>query len=125
MQNVMCSPVILILGETLATSSQISIAAMLIRTAIFLSLLALGGYFFVQLHRRGYFCNCKSTPNTSRDDIKVIAIRILSGKKYLTVIEHYGKRFLLALTNDKIEKLAEWDLEISQQSMSASNSQHV
>ncbi|MDR2602957.1 MAG: flagellar biosynthetic protein FliO [Puniceicoccales bacterium] len=101
-----------ILGEVLATPTQISIASMVVRTAIFLSLLALGGYFFVQFHRRGYFCNYKNSPKTSCDEIKVVAIRILSGRKYLTVIEHYGKRFLLALTNDKIEKLSEWNLEI-------------
>jgi flagellar biogenesis protein FliO len=85
---------------------------MVVRTAIFLSLLALGGYFFVQFHRRGYFCNYKGPSKASGDEIKVVAIRILSGRKYLTVIEHYGKRFLLALTNDKIEKLSEWNLEI-------------
>ncbi|MDR1891227.1 MAG: flagellar biosynthetic protein FliO [Puniceicoccales bacterium] len=103
-----------ILGEALATPVQISTLAMVVRTAIFLALLALGGYFFVQFHRRGYFGNCKNRPNTSRDEIKVVAIRILGGKKHLTAIEHYGKRFLLALTNDKIEKLAEWNLETSQ-----------
>jgi flagellar biogenesis protein FliO len=109
----MCNlPITSILGEALATPTQISIASMVVRTAIFLSLLALGGYFFVQFYRRGYFCNYKNTPKASHDEIKVVAIRILNGRKYLTVIEHYGKRFLLALTNDKIEKLSEWNLEI-------------
>ncbi|MDR1173276.1 MAG: flagellar biosynthetic protein FliO [Puniceicoccales bacterium] len=107
----MCNfPITLVLGEILATPTQISIVSMVVRTAIFLSLLALGGYFFVQFHKRGYFCNYKNTPKASRDEIKVVAIRILSGRKYLTVVEHYGKRFLLALTNDKIEKLSEWSL---------------
>ncbi|MDR2432285.1 MAG: flagellar biosynthetic protein FliO [Puniceicoccales bacterium] len=105
-------PITLILGEVLATPTQISVASMVVRTAIFLSLLALGGYFFVQFHRRGYFCNYKNSSKVSCDEIKVVAVRILSGRKYLTVIEHYGKRFLLALTNDKIEKLSEWNLGI-------------
>ncbi|MDR1528584.1 MAG: flagellar biosynthetic protein FliO [Puniceicoccales bacterium] len=109
----MCNlPTTLILGEALATPAQISIASMVVRTAIFLSLLALGGYFFIQFHRRGYFCNHRNSQKASHDEIKVVAIRILSGRKYLTVIEHYGKRFLLALTNDRIEKLSEWNLEI-------------
>jgi flagellar biogenesis protein FliO len=108
-------------GETLATPTQISIESMMVRTAIFLSLLALCGDFFVQFHRRGYFCNYKNTPFVPHNEIKVVAIRILSGKKYLTVIEHYGKRFLLALTNDRIEKLSEWDLEIPQSSETETN----
>ncbi|MDR2628515.1 MAG: flagellar biosynthetic protein FliO [Puniceicoccales bacterium] len=109
----MCNlPITSILGEALATPAQISIASMVVRTVIFLSLLALGGYFFIQFHRRGYFCNYKNSPKASRDEIKVVAIRILSGRKYLTAVEHYGKRFLLALTNDKIEKLSEWNIEV-------------
>jgi hypothetical protein len=48
MKDIMCNwSIVSIIEETLATPSQISITTMVIRTAIFLSLLALGGYFFV------------------------------------------------------------------------------
>ncbi|MDR1413883.1 MAG: flagellar biosynthetic protein FliO [Puniceicoccales bacterium] len=101
---------ILFMGEALAAPGQISVFEMVVRTAIFLSLLALGGYFFVLFHRRGYF-SCKKSSERESDEIKVISIRILTGKKLLTSVEHFGKRFLLAITNDRVEKLAEWEIQ--------------
>ncbi|MDR1433067.1 MAG: flagellar biosynthetic protein FliO [Puniceicoccales bacterium] len=102
-------------GEVLASPAQIGIAEIIVRTAIFLALLALGGYFFVLFHRRGYFCGCgNAARKRDCDDIKIIATRMLGGKKYLTVVEHFGKRFFLAATNDRIEKLSEWDIEKSE-----------
>ncbi|MDR1401706.1 MAG: hypothetical protein LBI81_01980 [Puniceicoccales bacterium] len=100
----------LFLGEALVSPAQISIFEMIVRSAIFLALLALGGYFFVLFHRRGYF-TCKKTAGRDCDDIKIIAIRILCGKKHLTSIEHFGKRFLLLVTNDRVEKLSEWEIQ--------------
>jgi flagellar biogenesis protein FliO len=101
----------LILGQTVVPPAQISIAEMIMRMVLFLVLLALGGYFFVLLSRRGCFCFRKSASNKrSGDEIKVVSIRILSGKKYLAVIEHFGRRFLLALTGDRVDKLSEWEV---------------
>jgi flagellar biogenesis protein FliO len=99
-----------ILGEAAASAAQVSVADTVIRTLVFLALLALGGYFFVLFHRRGYFANQKSTAaNRGADEIRIVAVRLLNGRKYLAVVEHFGRRFLLALTNDKIDKISEWD----------------
>jgi flagellar biogenesis protein FliO len=107
----------LIFGETLAPTTQISIADTIIRTAIFLAMLALGGYFFVIFHRNGYFGHGKIHGNTSSpskpngDEIRIIATRMLGNRKCLTVVEYLDKRFLIAMANDRVEKLSEWDVK--------------
>jgi hypothetical protein len=100
------------LGEALAPASSTGVMDMLVRTAVFLFLLGAGGYFFVFFHRRGYFGSGKDTDNKScHDGIRVVSMRILSGRKYLVVVEHFNRRFLLAVANDKIESLSLWDMD--------------
>jgi flagellar biogenesis protein FliO len=100
-----------ILSEATASPVQIGIAETVVRMAIFLALLALGGYFFVLFHRRGYFGNTLASPlKRVGDEIQIIAMRPIGGKKLLTVVEHRGRRFLLALTNDSVCKISEWDI---------------
>ncbi|MDR3144444.1 MAG: flagellar biosynthetic protein FliO [Puniceicoccales bacterium] len=79
------------------------------RTVIFLALLAFLGYLFVILHRRRRMRN-GTVGTRSRDEIIVVATRSMGGRKYLVAIEHRGRRFLLSLNGDRIEKLSQWEI---------------
>jgi flagellar biogenesis protein FliO len=100
-----------LIGEVLASPAQIGVAEMVVRTVLFLMLLALGGYFFVLFHRRGYFRQGAGGNARDRaDDIRIVALRPMATKKYLVAVEHGDRRFLLALTGDRVVKLAEWEM---------------
>jgi flagellar biogenesis protein FliO len=99
-----------VLCDAASPVGQMGVAETIVCTLIFLALLAFGGYFFVLFHRRGYFGrHMASGVASSTDEIRVISIRIMGGKKYLAVVEHLDRRFLLALTHDKVDKISEWD----------------
>ena len=96
----------------IVSASHMEIAEMVIRIIIFLALLALGGYFFVLFHRRGYFSSARGVlEKGNRDGKKIIAPRIMTRTKYHTANDQIGKRLLLAVSHDRIEKLSEWEAE--------------
>jgi hypothetical protein len=101
-----------LIGDTLASPTQVSVAEMVVRTVLFLMLLALGGYFFVLFHRRGYFCQRTGAGTRAvANDIRIVSMRPVVARKYLAAVEHLGRRFLLAFTNDGVVKLAEWEMD--------------
>ena len=79
---------------------------MIVRSVIFLLLLALGGYLFVQLYRQRPFA--KDEKNNKTHDIIVKSVRIVGHKKSLMLIECNGKRILIGLSDNSISKLTEW-----------------
>ena len=91
------------------------------KSLIFLVLLGIGGYLFVV-----YFKRCKSLRSVcvskffNKNDINVISMRHLAGRTYMVAIEHFGKRFLLAVSDSKVEKISEWETKCDEQH----NSQH-
>jgi hypothetical protein len=99
-----------IVGEIAAAQAQCGVAEAVVNALLFLILLAVGGYLFVFFFKRSRFGG-HLAPSARRngDEIKVIALRVI-GRKCLVVVEHFGRRFLLAMVSDGVVKVSEWEI---------------
>ena len=102
-----------ILADAATNITPPSTVDMVIKSVLFLLFLALGGYFFVLFHRKGYFkmTNEPSSKRLHENDIKIVAMRVISGKRCLISVEHFGKRILILSHPTQSIKLSEWTLE--------------
>ena len=87
--------------------AELSSFQMMVRTIVFLFLLSLGGYIFINFFRNGSLFVRKE--NTGDDcDVTVKAVKIIGHKKSVILLECAEKRILLGVADNTITKLSEW-----------------
>lgn len=79
---------------------------MIVRVIMFLIVLSICGGIVVMLSRRGHFSLSSSV--SDKDNIRVVSMRSLGGRKLLVAIEHMKTHFLIIVTQDDVKKIAEW-----------------
>jgi flagellar biogenesis protein FliO len=80
----------------------------LIKSVIFITLLALGGYFFVLFRRKGWFFQSMIGGNRSSPDQLCVTERLsVGGRHYIAVIRCNGQKFLVGVSPTSITSLGE------------------
>jgi flagellar biogenesis protein FliO len=80
----------------------------IIRSVVFITLLALGGYFFVLFRRKGWFFPQIAVDDRSRlDHLCVMGRLSVGGRHYVAIIRCNEQKFLVGISPTSITSLGE------------------
>ena len=80
---------------------------MVIKSVIFLVLLALGGYFFVIFRKKNWFFSNSGVPLDDKDTLQVTQRISVGGRGFLAVVRCGCQRFLVGVTPSGISRIGE------------------
>jgi flagellar biogenesis protein FliO len=78
----------------------------IVKSVVFIALLALGGYFFVLFRRKGWFFPQMASGDRSSHDHLCVTDRLsIGGRHYVAVIQCNGQKFLIGVSPNSITSL--------------------
>jgi flagellar biogenesis protein FliO len=78
-----------------------------VKSIIFLILLALGGYFFVIFRRRNWFMAPKNSKDVDTNALQIINRLSIGGRHWLAVIRYSDQKFLIGISPTAITTIGE------------------
>jgi flagellar biogenesis protein FliO len=79
----------------------------IVKSLIFLILLALGGYFFVFFRRKHWFVMPKNAPGMATDSLQIINRLPVGGRQCLVVVRCNQQKFLVGISPSAITAIGE------------------
>ncbi|MDR0418360.1 MAG: flagellar biosynthetic protein FliO [Puniceicoccales bacterium] len=79
----------------------------IVKSVIFLILLALGGYFFLFFRKKHWFVVAKDSQNLSADSVQVISRLPIGSRQYLAVVRCNQQKFLIGVSSSVVTSIGE------------------
>jgi flagellar biogenesis protein FliO len=80
----------------------------IVKSTIFIILLALGGYFFVLFRRKGWFFpQMVNSDRVDSDRLQITGRLSLGGRHYIAVVRCNGQKFLVGVSSNSLTSLGE------------------